>query len=266
MDTYTMYGFSLYKMKTGQTNCIRVRRSSDNTELDIGFEASGWVDRAAILAFVGSGDGFIVTWYDPNNSGATYNATNAVAGQQAYIVFGGVLEITSTNRPIARSRGRSCYYYASAHNTLGNNRSNLTVNIVGKNLVGPVGFLSDRPWPTFARQVIYSDGSNYKQYSAMDNGDLLRTILTMGASNVMNQECSTVGFSGTTSTIYNGVAGANQGFYGSGLTRNVSAAMSIFGGINGQYITAGEFGEMTFYIDSSPYNAAPSSSSNWGIS
>lgn len=70
LDTYTgaLGAYSLRQLRTGQTNCIRVRRSSDNTEQDIGF-SSGVIDQASLLSFVGAGHGSVVTWYDQSGNG-----------------------------------------------------------------------------------------------------------------------------------------------------------------------------------------------------
>ena len=46
---------------------IRVRRSSDNAEMNIGFMAKGGLDTVALLAFVGSGNG-IVSMYDQSSA------------------------------------------------------------------------------------------------------------------------------------------------------------------------------------------------------
>ncbi|HEX7687335.1 MAG TPA: arabinofuranosidase catalytic domain-containing protein [Burkholderiaceae bacterium] len=71
--------------------CMRVRRSSDNSEMDIGF-ARGTVDTAALLAFVGSGNGYITNWY--NQTGSGIDAVQANASAQPLIVeSGAVLEI-----------------------------------------------------------------------------------------------------------------------------------------------------------------------------
>jgi hypothetical protein len=65
--------FSLRKLRNDYSgNCIRVQRSSDNTQQDIGFGADGFIDESALTSFVGSGDGFVVTWYDQSTNG--YNA------------------------------------------------------------------------------------------------------------------------------------------------------------------------------------------------
>ena len=46
--------YSLRKLLTAYTgSAIRVRRSSDNTESDIGFDGSGNLDTSALLTFVG---------------------------------------------------------------------------------------------------------------------------------------------------------------------------------------------------------------------
>jgi hypothetical protein len=71
---------------------IKVRRSSDNAELDINFitsDANAGIDTAALLSFVGAGNGFITTWYNQDGSGN--NATQATAVSQPIIVSGGTL-------------------------------------------------------------------------------------------------------------------------------------------------------------------------------
>jgi hypothetical protein len=81
--------YSLRKLNPKQVNCIRVRRSSDNTEQDIGFVWNR-LDTASLLSFVGAGNGFVTTWYDQSGNG--YNITQGAAAAQPRIVNGGVLE------------------------------------------------------------------------------------------------------------------------------------------------------------------------------
>src|SRR5690606_3733736 len=61
-----------------------------NTEADIGFDASGDLDTAALLAHCGAGSGYVVTWYD--QSGAGNHATNATAAEQPRVVNAGAVE------------------------------------------------------------------------------------------------------------------------------------------------------------------------------
>jgi hypothetical protein len=91
--------YSLRRLRSGYTgSAIRVRRSSDNAEQDIGF-VSNVLDTASLLTFVGAGDGFVTTWYD--QSGLGLNATQTTAGVQPEIVLGGVLW-TQNGKPAVR--------------------------------------------------------------------------------------------------------------------------------------------------------------------
>ena len=86
--------YSLRKLRTAYSgNAIRVRRSSDNAEQNIGF-VSNVLDTASLLTFVGANNGFVTTWYD--QSGAARNATNATAINQPNIVTAGVVEIQNS--------------------------------------------------------------------------------------------------------------------------------------------------------------------------
>jgi hypothetical protein len=76
-------------------SAIRVRRSSDNTEQDIGF-SNLFLDTAALLSFVGAGNGFVTTWYD--QSGNSINITQTTAANQPPIVSSGAL-ILVNNKP-----------------------------------------------------------------------------------------------------------------------------------------------------------------------
>ena len=66
---------------------LQVRRSSDNTTLDIGATTSGALDTASMLSFVGSGNGFVTTWYDQSGNG--YDLTQSTTSRQPQIVTAG---------------------------------------------------------------------------------------------------------------------------------------------------------------------------------
>jgi hypothetical protein len=99
LDNYTgaSVAYSLRKVRTAYTgSAIRVRRSSDNSEMDIAFNANGDLDTTTLLSFVGSGDGFVARWYD--QSGNNDYAYNTTASSQPRIVMSGVVT-TSGGRP-----------------------------------------------------------------------------------------------------------------------------------------------------------------------
>jgi hypothetical protein len=67
---------------------IRVMRTSDNSELDIGFIGED-LDVVTLLAFVGLANGEIVIWYDQSGNGRHAVST---AGRRPRIVSNGVLQ------------------------------------------------------------------------------------------------------------------------------------------------------------------------------
>lgn len=68
---------------------IRVRRSSDNAEQDIGYLTLGGLDEASLASFVGANDGFVTKMYD--QSGGGNHLVQATSGAQPQIVFAGVV-------------------------------------------------------------------------------------------------------------------------------------------------------------------------------
>jgi hypothetical protein len=91
LDTYggASAAYSLRKLSTAYIgSAIRVRRSSDNAEQNIGFSGDD-LDTASLLTFVGAGNGFVTTWYD--QSGNINNATQPTALYQPNIVTSGTL-------------------------------------------------------------------------------------------------------------------------------------------------------------------------------
>lgn len=68
---------------------IRVRRSSDNAEADIGYESDGSLDDAAVLAHCGASIGYVTTMYD--QSGNSRNLTQAITTLQPSICASGAM-------------------------------------------------------------------------------------------------------------------------------------------------------------------------------
>jgi hypothetical protein len=79
--------YSLRKLRAAYTgSAIRVRRSSDNTEQNIGF-VNNELDTSSLTTFCGAGNGFVTTWYD--QSGNAINALQTTAANQPQIVSSG---------------------------------------------------------------------------------------------------------------------------------------------------------------------------------
>jgi hypothetical protein len=94
LDTYpATLAYSLRKLRTEYAgSAIRVRRSSDNAETDIGF-VDNELDTASLLSHCGGGNGFITTWYDQSTNGN--NTTQTTAIRQPRIVNAGVIDTTN---------------------------------------------------------------------------------------------------------------------------------------------------------------------------
>jgi hypothetical protein len=100
LDIYTnaIVAYSLRKLSSNYVgSAIRVRRSSDNTEQDIGFTGID-LNTSELLAFCGGGNGFVTTWYDQSGNG--YNATQTTAANQPQIVSSGTISYSGTKPTI----------------------------------------------------------------------------------------------------------------------------------------------------------------------
>lgn len=69
---------------------LRVRRSSDNAEIDVGFDPAGNLNTTLLLSHCGSNSGFVTTWYDQSGNGR--NLTQSTNGAQPRIVNAGVID------------------------------------------------------------------------------------------------------------------------------------------------------------------------------
>jgi len=117
-----LFGYSLRVLtddgtanpSTGQKLCIRVRRSSDNSEQDIGFSGDG-LDTAALELFCEAGDdAYVKIWYDQlaGSAGRTTHFATATPTQQPPIVLNGsVLTDPVTGLPAMRFSGSRYLQY-----------------------------------------------------------------------------------------------------------------------------------------------------------
>lgn len=105
LDIYTgaAWAVSVRKIRTAYTGyCMKVRRASDNTTQDIGFDSNGLLDVAAITSFCAGTDGFVHTWYDQSGNGLNWVQTTD--GTQPYIAISGIVT-TINGLPSVRQFG-----------------------------------------------------------------------------------------------------------------------------------------------------------------
>ena len=132
LETYSgaAAAYSLRKLRNGYVgNAIRVRRSSDNTEQDIAFNNSGGLDTVSLLAFVGSGNGFVTTWYD--QSGFNNHSSQTTAANQPNIVNAGVLR-TINGKPSIYFSGAQLF--TTTTNVLSTGNASYSIHGVSYNI------------------------------------------------------------------------------------------------------------------------------------
>jgi len=123
LDTYSgaAAAYSLRKLRSGYSgNAIKVRRSSDNTEQDIGF-VDNELDTSTLATFCSGTDGFVTTWYDQSGNGK--NATQTTAANQPQIVSSGSV-INENGKPTVQFDGSNDIM---SLNTVANNPSYLAI-------------------------------------------------------------------------------------------------------------------------------------------
>lgn len=104
LDTYSgaAVAYSLRRLSSTYTGAlIRVRRSSDNTEQDIGYNGSNVLDDTALTTFVGAGNGYVTTWYDQSGNGNNATQTSAIE-QPQIISSGNYITVSGTSKPMIK--------------------------------------------------------------------------------------------------------------------------------------------------------------------
>ena len=99
LDTYSgaAAAYSL-RLLRGEYNgsAIRVRRTDDNEEQDIGFRNND-LDTSALATFCGTSDGYITTWYEQSGASGAANMTQSTASNQPKIYDGATQSVLTDN-------------------------------------------------------------------------------------------------------------------------------------------------------------------------
>ena len=80
---------------------ITVRESGGNTTADIGFDANGNLDTAALLSHCGSNSGFVTDWHDQRGNGRRFNQSTA-SKQPQIVASGSVITAGAQGKPALR--------------------------------------------------------------------------------------------------------------------------------------------------------------------
>jgi hypothetical protein len=158
LDTYSgaAAAYSLRKLRAAYTGfAVRVRRASDNTSQDIGFNGSGGLDTTALTSFIGSSDGFVTTWYD--QSGRTNDIVNVTSAQQPQIAQAGTI-FTQFGKPTVKFNGSTTVLSKTTLDFTVNGLTSVGIitvfNTVADNTNNPRGLMyigPDSGWGTIAK-------------------------------------------------------------------------------------------------------------------
>ena len=210
LDTYpsATAAYSLRKLRSAYSgSAIRVRRSSDNTELNIGF-VSNVLDTASLLTFCGAGNGFVTTWYDQSGNGN--NGVQTTAANQPQIVSSGAMVTTNGKNSMSFDGLNDNFNLTSTINA-GASSFNTFVgkrNASGNNLIGLSGYGSG---PQYS-YMLFQDNNYYliaksTHWQASNSTDLTTNQLLLSGQN--NAGTMSMFKNGNTIASFQQVASAN---------------------------------------------------------
>jgi len=234
--------YSLRKLRTAYSGAaINVRRSSDGATQNIGFTASNDLDTASLKAFVGTGNGFVTTWYDQSGNGR--NATQATAGEQPQIVDNGAL-ITMNGRPALRFDGNDIlntpsFILGNTVVTVARRSTRFQPVVEGAN----VGSLDRGLWGLGFNSIDYTTHLNY----GINGGPLNATNADGFPMNVLQVVSQTVakGLVATNASVW-GIGGGSNGYVRlNGFVSEMVAFSSLLSTTDRQAI---ESNQMQYYV------------------
>lgn len=237
LDTYSgaTAAYSLRKLRSAYSgNCIRVRRSSDNTEQDFGF-VNNVLDTASLLTFCGAGNGFVTTWYD--QSGNAYNTTQSTAANQPQIVSSGAM-ITTNGKNSIKFDGSNDFLattgtpFSATSNTLiavskqdttGSYRRLFNIgNYVAGRYLGSANGTDDM-------LAVFNDGANFNCFGGVAISQNVSIMYNAGTNGVLRNNGSQV----NTTTANNNSYGNQNLFIGND---SLSFAGYFWNGIGQEFI------------------------------
>ena len=180
LDTYSgaSAAYSLRKLSSIYGgSAIRVRRSSDNVEQDIGFSGVE-LNTSELLSFCGVGNGFVTTWYDQSGNGR--NATQTTAGNQPQIVSSGNL-ITENSKPTLQFDGINDVLTSATISSVFSNSSMFTVLKIANQTGEDVPFGYGAANQSSAIRVLYSSTGKKLGFATWSN-DYVSSIDTISTS------------------------------------------------------------------------------------
>ena len=188
--------YSVRKLRNDYTGpAMRIRRFSDNSEQDIGFDSDGNLDTTAITSFVGSNSASVVTWYEQSGQASDYNLTQATTSRQPRITDSSGNIFTLNGKPAIDDTNNSAARL-SFNTTFGNAPSAITQ---------PFHTFSVVEYPSTADRILFDGESGDVRISAYYGG-VYRMYAGSSVNTGTNQTNTQVlvdgSFNGTSSYLF----------------------------------------------------------------
>ena len=95
--------YSVRQLANTAALSMRVREDATDTETNIGFDANGDLDTAAIAAHCGTANGYVVTWYDQSGNGNDAEQPTSGGSALQPQIYNGTAVITRNGKPLIES-------------------------------------------------------------------------------------------------------------------------------------------------------------------
>ena len=170
LDKYTgaAAGYSLRRLSSTYTgSAIKVQDTVGGATLDVGFDSNGELDTAAIVAYGGSNDVFVETWYDQSGNGN--NSTQATSANRPKIYDGATSAVIVENgKPAVQFDGSNDTLQASvtSSNIISTNAENTLLAVMNQDSTSVSNGLVSMANP---RYVTYTDFNGTLFYDAGNN-------------------------------------------------------------------------------------------------
>lgn len=227
--------YSVFKLNSAYDgNCIRVRRSSGNTERDIGF-VNNYLDIVSLLSFVGAGNGYVVKIYD--QGGNSNDLVQPVAINQPLIVNSGTLNTVGGKASILFD---GIDDYLDLIIPIANNNLFTSLSVIKRNSSGTLGIaLQDAYHGAGSGCYTPFCYSNDKIYLRSDDG----FNALDGTDSTANQQLLSSIVNGSTKVIYKNNSVLASTYNSSSIT----SSFTSLGLFNNTIFGSGNFQEMILY-------------------
>ena len=174
LDDYSgaVAAYSLRLLASTYTgSAIRVRRASDNTEQDIGFD-NNELDTSALATFCSGTNGFVKTWYD--QSGNANDATQTSSASQPKIYDSGTGTVTVGTKPGLSFAANNIFNLTSQISITDENFFYVTANIVDVSVyIASASYVRNQAF----RYLLYDGSSFYVSNISPSTGYSLQTVI-----------------------------------------------------------------------------------------